>query len=168
MSVIDPKQKNPIVLGKVKLFNDVELQPGYAALSEYVGSIPSCADLPYARVSFENLTTDGSATVLSRPQLGEECKNEVAINMQKTAAIHEIGAASRAGPPKKQAKPIKHPADDDKSCANAEAWKSSTQYRSGDKVLYENLLWKAKRATREVSPNPKDTLNPWAFVTPCS
>jgi Domain of unknown function (DUF3472) len=88
---ITPSGSAAIYLGRIHITQNVPLQTGFAAFTEYFRNINSCQSLPEARVSFSNFVYGAQAVPVNDSAPYGTCIGQGRGYIRGNAAVHEVG-----------------------------------------------------------------------------
>ena len=89
LTVADPVH-GTIYLGRIRITQDVPLQPLFAAFTEYFRSLPTCTDLPSLEVSFADLMFGSTLLPVVDSFPYGPCASEARGKIRGNAAVHEV------------------------------------------------------------------------------
>jgi len=82
----------PTDLGRIRITQDVNLEAGGAAFTEYFQPIAGCQSLPSTRASFSSLSFDGAAALpATDANTGGPCAEQARGTVVNGTAVHETG-----------------------------------------------------------------------------
>lgn len=88
---------NSTYLGRIQITQDVPLQPVFVAFTEFFRSLGSCADLPYVRTAFTDLTYGGQVYRPTSARAYGNCITSARGKATRVGAVHEAGMARSPG-----------------------------------------------------------------------
>ena len=79
------------LMGRIQITQDVQLQNGFLAFTEYFADVPSCNSVPYAKAIFSPITFNGVSLLATDSTPYGNCISIAKGSLKSGSAVHEVG-----------------------------------------------------------------------------